>query len=72
MMNTTIVIMDDWTALYVDGKLAYQNHTISAEKALEFLGIEYSKIDLMDNREIAECLPETIEELKDMIKKNKT
>lgn len=40
----------DWSGLYVNGELVYQNHRISADDVLEALGIEYETrgIDLGD------------------------
>lgn len=32
---------DDWMALYIDGKLVEQNHSISLRDGLDLLGITY-------------------------------
>ena len=33
----------DWIGLYLDGKLVYEGHSLSAERLLEALGIPYSE-----------------------------
>lgn len=55
--------MDDWTALYVDGELKIQNHTLSSKEVLTAIGLEFESVNLEDNLEIGSILPETYEEL---------
>ena len=51
MKDIKFVFADDWTGLYVDGKLKYQNHSIDERKLLELLGIEFSSIYVEDYAE---------------------
>lgn len=38
-------ISDDWMALYINGHLACENHTISAGDVLRALGFGYSSVE---------------------------
>jgi len=47
----TFIYMDDWQALYIDGKLVYENHNISAKELLDYIPIEFQTVDLYDEEE---------------------
>lgn len=36
-MRVDFVYFEDWTAMYVNGKLAYQNHTINGYTAMQII-----------------------------------
>ena len=41
-MRIELRYMDDWAALYINGELAFQYHTIEAPTVLEALGFDYN------------------------------
>ena len=67
-MRAEIITMDDWQALYVNGKLVLENHTLSARDILTACQIPFNQ-QYIDNREIREQLPEDFDDLKELIKK---
>jgi hypothetical protein len=64
-----IIFMDDWTALYVGGKLVLENHSLRTEQVLKAIGIEFQTIHLEEELEIRDQLPENYEDLEKLIKK---
>lgn len=50
----------DWSGMYIDGKLVYENHTMDYETVLEVLGIEYTDTYIDINGQ----LPEKFEDVK--------
>jgi len=64
MKKIDIATADDWTALYIDGKVVYQNHSIEAVEVLELLGITYTQHDFEgDLDEWGNRFPKTVKEL---------
>lgn len=55
-MKIEFVGADDWVELFIDGNLAYRNHSISAEKVLELLNIEYTSTYFEEEDEFAEYI----------------
>ncbi len=41
MKDIKFATADDWTAVYIDGKKVYGNHSIDGRHLLELLGIPY-------------------------------
>jgi hypothetical protein len=60
--------MDDWTALYVGGKLVLENHSLSAKDVLKAIGMEFESIHLEEELEIRDQLPENYDDLEKLIK----
>lgn len=63
-MTITLVYGDDWSGLYVDGKLKFQNHRIEADDVLEALGLSFEKKDAGEFLMITGGLPEDLSEVK--------
>jgi hypothetical protein len=63
MKKITLVTMDDWTAVYVNGKLMAENHSVSNDELLKVLGISYESITLEDDTCIMDFLPQKLEDL---------
>lgn len=64
-MRVTIATnYDDWEGIYVDGKLKYQTHRITAQDVLEVLGVDFTEAEV-DNEWLASggCLPKHEAEL---------
>lgn len=57
-----IAQLEDWEAVYVDGKLIYEDHRIDAYTMAGLLGFTPT-IKWHDKWDIDEYLPETLEEL---------
>lgn len=69
MPSVHLVYMDDWQALYVDGKLVLENHSLRAKDILKAIGVEFQALHLEENLEIRECLPANFEELQQLLEK---
>jgi hypothetical protein len=41
----------DWIALYVDGKLVHEGHSIRGVEMLEYLNIPFDKTEVPDNED---------------------
>jgi len=60
----TIVLCDDWTGLYVNGRLAVENHFLRPRDVLEALGFSYVVISADPNwLEASGSLPERLEDV---------
>ncbi len=65
MVKISIVYGDDWVGLYIDGKLAYDNHQINAEDLLDVLKIDYESFSCdLEWLEERGCLPDDLDEVK--------
>ena len=67
--KVVIVDCDDWKAIYVDGKLRYENHTLDADDVLQALGINSEHL-LCDNDWLEKqgCrLPKNLKEVKHVL-----
>jgi hypothetical protein len=55
----------DWEGIYVDGKLVFENHSITAHEALEHAGVKYKFVEA-DGDWLAERghLPEKLKDVK--------
>lgn len=42
---------DDWVKVYIDGKLTYENHSVSYNKVLNLLDIPFEKIYIEDEED---------------------
>jgi hypothetical protein len=67
-MNIHIADADDWVGLYVDGKLVFQGHSLSATHLLDILKIPYSESEhsagyTNDIEALGGEFPNTIQEL---------
>jgi len=66
-MQVTILSSEggDWTALYIDGKKAIENHSLSEREVVEALGIDCECRELSDEylEESGSNFPDTLEEL---------
>ncbi len=72
--NIKIIYMDDWTALYVDGKLAHENHTLSAKDVLNALEIPFDSVHVPytdEYRDIREQLPEDYSNFEKLMEQKK-
>lgn len=61
MKKIDIIKSDDWTALYLDGVLVYENHSLSAVDLLEYLGVDYTS-EWLEYPDAG--LPKNLEDLK--------
>jgi hypothetical protein len=62
----TLVNCDDWQALYVDGKLAYQHHQVDIIAWLEKLGLVHiDEVEAYEDPYLAEnaCFPDEMRAL---------
>ena len=48
MPTISLYRVDDWEALYIDGKLVKEGHSVETEDVLDVLGIEYTSEYLDD------------------------
>jgi len=64
--KVTEVYGDDWIALYIDGKLVEQGHSISAVQLLHALNVEVNPIMMSDESQEDgyEC-PSNFDDIKD-------
>ena len=44
----TLVNLDDWEAIYIDGKKALDGHSIRITELLDLLGIDYKELEITD------------------------
>lgn len=51
---------DDWTGLYIDGKLIIEGHSIRARDVVEALGYKYESkvVEFVDGSSCPETFPE--------------
>lgn len=65
----TLVSMDDWEGLYIDGVLVYETHSIGVHTFAKYAGIELEEIeadaDLVEDR-----LPKNLSEFKAKLAKH--
>jgi hypothetical protein len=66
--TVTIYRLDDWIAMYVDGKLAIQQHSLRPEEVLDLLGVKYTSTyvpepDATEMQRIGFSFPDDIREL---------
>jgi hypothetical protein len=61
----TFVDGADWEGIYVDGKLIFENHSISAYEALKYAGVKFKTVNA-DSDWLAEQghLPEKLKDVK--------
>lgn len=70
------VSLDDWSAMYIDGKVVLQDHSLYYKNVLDELGITYASDDFSNDSGILNeinsggNLPETISELNTLIKEH--
>ena len=68
MPKIDFVSVDDWTALYFDGKMVTQDHSLDPEHVLELLGIKFESHWLDDVWDYYEDeMPDNLEDLRDKI-----
>lgn len=66
-MRITVTNFDDWQGIYVNGELKYENHRLNARDILEAIGAEYNYVELdMEELDIGR-LPDTEEELMELM-----
>lgn len=67
-MKATIVYDEygDWEGLYIDGKLVDEGHTLSTNRVLRALKIEFSSLEI-DMEKLDNDLPEDLEKVLDKI-----
>jgi hypothetical protein len=65
MKDITFVRLDDWVGVYLDGKCAYQNHSIAYDRLLNLLDI-YPKTIFADDSvySIEGYLPDELSDVK--------
>lgn len=61
--DITVVNLDDWVGIYIDGKCAYQNHSIRPNTLLNLLGITSDEYWIEDYNPDLGGLPENLSEL---------
>ncbi len=62
-MKISIYKVEDWQALYIDGKKVFENHTITPEDILDAMNIEYTST-YIDNFDVdADYIPATEDEI---------
>lgn len=49
----------DWVGIYLNGRLAYEGHTISPERLLELLSVQHESHEIL----VEDRLPEKFEDL---------
>lgn len=69
MKKITILTFDDWQALYADGKLIDQGHSLNIESSLKALGFEveqnyYSNAQVEDLDHFGNSAPNNLDEFK--------
>ena len=70
MRNITIVDWEDgdWIALYVDGKLVHDGHSISGTDMLRYLDIDFEDVDVPDHEDaFMLCGVEHLNDLKEQL-----
>lgn len=55
-MSIEIREVDDWVAVYKDGRKVWENHSCNLKDGLRALGIEFKYVDLYDCIGVAGCL----------------
>ena len=64
MKSVQLVYGDDWKGLYVNGKLAYEGHSITPKEILDAIGIESEWVAVdPDWLESRGSLPENLSEV---------
>jgi hypothetical protein len=60
-----VVSADDWTGLYIDGKLKLENHNLHWDEILDAIGVDYES-DVIDEdwMEANGRLPENLSDVK--------
>ena len=70
MIKVVIADFDDWQGIYINGKLAYENHSLYYKDVLKALNQPYKQIQVdMMELDIGR-LPETVEELEKLVGEN--
>lgn len=68
-MTFTLVSADDWAGLYIDGKLVYQHHSVTARDVLEFGKLEHTSFEVdYEWLESQMWLPDNLEDIPDDVK----
>lgn len=55
---------EDWCALYLDGKLVKENHSLGPEEVLDELGLSYQIIEATEYLYEAGSAPDDLQEVK--------
>jgi hypothetical protein len=64
--TVTIAETDDWVGLYINGKLVHENHGITMEEQLDYMGVEYRQVFVSDDwmeKEGVSTFPDNEEDL---------